>query len=428
MKQRRLSSSGLLWLLYTLYVVYGGTLPFHFTTDPAFVAAKLHRLPLNPLIEPDTGRRLSMPDVTQNVIFFLPFGFLGALAQRTAGRRGARSVGQLLLLGAALSCAVEAMQLFTLDRVTSVSDVLADTLGSVLGAVVAVSALSATLVNFRATPLLRKLRDRRAFVLAAALAFLCLGAWVPFDATIEVGTIASHVRALRADLWQVGPWLLQNPDLSVLGPTLVSVAAAMWLHRQNAASAAVTAATASLVVSIAVTVAQCFVTSRLPGLAAILAATVGAAAGAAWWLTAEASDLPRVGWIIALLVATLTVQLLDVGGLGVVWPRLEGFGPDPGQCSTALFVTIWRGLGRAILYLPLGFALGQTDEGHHRRVHAVAIALGGGAVVEVVRRLVGCQADLFAVVAGGLGAWLGYQIGVDGSVRWTALVEAVAQP
>jgi hypothetical protein len=41
---------------------------------------------VRPLLSPDTGRRLSIPDVVQNILLFVPFGALGFLACRNGGR------------------------------------------------------------------------------------------------------------------------------------------------------------------------------------------------------------------------------------------------------------------------------------------------------------------------------------------------------
>jgi glycopeptide antibiotics resistance protein len=66
-------------------------------------------------------------DVVANVLLFLPVGFLYRL---TGGRRRGA-----LLLGAAISAAVEAAQLFVPVRVTSAVDIVMNTLGAGVGAV-----------------------------------------------------------------------------------------------------------------------------------------------------------------------------------------------------------------------------------------------------------------------------------------------------
>jgi hypothetical protein len=65
-------------------------------------------------------------DIVQNLILFLPIGFLYRVTG--GGRRGA------ILLGAALSVSVEAVQLFIPVRTASPADFLTNTLGAWLGA------------------------------------------------------------------------------------------------------------------------------------------------------------------------------------------------------------------------------------------------------------------------------------------------------
>ena len=72
-------------------------------------------------------------DLLLNVVLFLPFGFI---ARRTPG--GARgNVLRVVLAGALLSAAIETAQLFLAPRFSSVSDVVANSLGAGGGALLA---------------------------------------------------------------------------------------------------------------------------------------------------------------------------------------------------------------------------------------------------------------------------------------------------
>jgi len=68
----------------------------------------------------------SLDNLVQNILLFLPVGFLYRL---TTGRRG------VLILGAGLSFGIETIQLFIPARTTSIVDLLANTVGAGLGAV-----------------------------------------------------------------------------------------------------------------------------------------------------------------------------------------------------------------------------------------------------------------------------------------------------
>jgi VanZ family protein len=109
---------------------------FRFVGDSAAIVERLADLPLNPLISPETGRRLSIPDVAQNTLLYFPFGILGFWAGAGA-RLTLRRVAVVTGYALALSVIVEALQLCTVDRVASVADVLTNTVGAGLGAVAA---------------------------------------------------------------------------------------------------------------------------------------------------------------------------------------------------------------------------------------------------------------------------------------------------
>src|SRR5260221_8785068 len=104
-----------LFVASAVFILYGTTIPFNFMLDRQQVLAHLSRITLNPLISPDSGSRVSIPDFVGNILLFVPLGFFGIWS--LAGRRSSvsRFVG-LTLVGCALSVAVETLQLFTYDR------------------------------------------------------------------------------------------------------------------------------------------------------------------------------------------------------------------------------------------------------------------------------------------------------------------------
>lgn len=69
-------------------------------------------------------------DIARNVALYVPFGLFGMLALRRTGFGGMARVTAVALL---FSCAVEAQQLYTADRVASVADVASAVCGTILG-------------------------------------------------------------------------------------------------------------------------------------------------------------------------------------------------------------------------------------------------------------------------------------------------------
>ncbi|HJU42355.1 MAG TPA: VanZ family protein [Vicinamibacterales bacterium] len=66
-----------------------------------------------------------------NVALYVPFGVLGMV---TLGRSGARGVARVTAIAVLLSFLVEALQLYTADRVGSLTDIASAAVGTVAGA------------------------------------------------------------------------------------------------------------------------------------------------------------------------------------------------------------------------------------------------------------------------------------------------------
>ena len=108
----------------------------------AIVYASLE--PFSPWLPPPAGTRffLFAPpmrwiryDALLNLLAYVPFGFFVALIARGASPR--RRIATGLLLGAAMSFAMESLQMYVPPRVASPNDLAANTLGALVGAVAA---------------------------------------------------------------------------------------------------------------------------------------------------------------------------------------------------------------------------------------------------------------------------------------------------
>ena len=70
-------------------------------------------------------------DVARNIALYVPFGLLGMVA---LGRSDFRGVVRVTALAILFSCANEVLQLYTVDRVGSVTDIVSAALGTIAGA------------------------------------------------------------------------------------------------------------------------------------------------------------------------------------------------------------------------------------------------------------------------------------------------------
>jgi glycopeptide antibiotics resistance protein len=74
---------------------------------------------------------ISPADVARNIALYVPFGFLGMMA---LGRSDVRGVMRVTALAVLFSCANEVLQLYTIDRIGSVTDVVSAAVGTIAGA------------------------------------------------------------------------------------------------------------------------------------------------------------------------------------------------------------------------------------------------------------------------------------------------------
>jgi VanZ family protein len=110
--------SRILWALLCACIVYG-SLGTWAAYQPAIWA---------PLL-------VVIPDVLENVLVYVAFGVLGALSMRDTYRRHwLRLVVRLMILALLFSAANEAGQLYTLDRVASLTDIVSAVIGTFVGA------------------------------------------------------------------------------------------------------------------------------------------------------------------------------------------------------------------------------------------------------------------------------------------------------
>jgi VanZ family protein len=171
---------------------------------------------------------------------------------------------------------VEVSQLYTLDRIASLTDVFAAIGGAVAGCLLAQPFTGATdLARSFAGPS-GMLDAAELPVLAALLAAIVIAAWWPLDPTLDVSTLAGRWRAFRSDAWQVDRPVMISQALLYACLTLVIATCAA---RLQTLSAAIVAAVAATGVAVAVDAGQLVMGARSIGLAAVASQLAGVTAG-----------------------------------------------------------------------------------------------------------------------------------------------------
>ncbi len=258
--------------LYLLFLAYGSFFPFHFRYDPDALARFLaHPVP----------QRLSMPDVAANVLLGVAFGALMVWGRWT-GRSLPGGLLRVIVLDALLAATVEAGQLYVPGRLASAADVVAQTLGSLAGFLVA-RALLVGAPDAAGTGLARGLRRRPALVLLAVLvAALTANALYPYVPTFDVSSVWHN---LKAGQWRPFASLAHAfwPDLlaeKVLAYAALGVLARLVLEPCPPGPAAVLAWGGATALAAGLEGAKILIVGRSPNVDTVGLAALGALGGA----------------------------------------------------------------------------------------------------------------------------------------------------
>jgi glycopeptide antibiotics resistance protein len=391
-------------------VLYGGTIPFHFAVDHASIAHKLHALPLSPWISPETGRRLSIPDVVQNVLFFVPFGIFGMLAGGVRGRWS-----RLFWVTASsflLSLLVETLQLLENSRVTSVADLTTNSIGAGAGAVLAFVGRGVALGAWPRLQSAGLAGVREIRPLAIWTVVLVVTAWQPFDVTLDVGTVASKVRGLQSDLWQFT--VLRDEGLVGLVTSLFVMSLAAYLSAIGVTRAGRRAAFAGTAIFTILEGSQILISSRMPSAWDVAVGTCGALAGAAIWSVSRGASWQRLG------LATISIATAAAAAMAMLSPfqispeyHTVGWLPLLGYYARTTFETVSHVIELALLYFPLGYGFAASSLPARRaRALALGIALVIAAPVEALQGwVIGRYPDLSDLLFSVVGTWIGLSAG-----------------
>ena len=330
-----------LWLGWAVFVIYGSLVPLNFHPLPWPDALRM--LLQAPMLDLGVAQRA---DWVANGVLYFPVGFLGAGVLMGAHPRAGRkllAITGALALGTALALAVELAQTAFPGRTVSRNDLLAEALGSALGAAAAWAGtrpLRALLAALQAggTGVWRLLGP------AYLLGYLAL-ALFPFDLLLNGPELASKLQGPSVAWWMVdlerdaSPWRqvakLSAEVLAVLPIGLYWAALRAGRHagtyRRPAAPGTGNASgstgglaaafTAGLALGLAIEGAQLLLASGVCQGVSVLTRALGWAAGAALmgW-----QDLPHAETVRAMLRrASLPLGALHAAllALSAGWPQ-----------------------------------------------------------------------------------------------------------
>ena len=221
---------------------------------------------------------ISLPDIAQNVLLYIPFGIFGVWVLRGSRLTRTAQVLSLVAVAFAYSATMELLQMLLAGRIASSLDVIANVVGAAAGFVLATpveQSLAIAADQARRTGLLG---TPARYVLAAIVATLVVAAWYPFDVTLDISTLGDRTRAIRRD-----PWLRPAAsELWMQGARFCLLAAVTVFSLPKLGRwAAPVAAVITVLIVVIVDAGQLAMGSQPIGLAAFVSQVAGSFAGAA---------------------------------------------------------------------------------------------------------------------------------------------------
>jgi len=187
-----------LLISYVLFIIYSTAVPFNFVLSWKMFSQRFSHIDWIPFY--GKYRLISRTDVIANIIFFIPLGILLGLQKILANYRNytLREWLVILGLGFSISSTVEFLQLFTLDRHTSISDILTNSSGTLLGAGIILLIYLKFHVPIKA--ILQRLFFEKPEMSIAAVLFIFIGLSysLPFTYQLNIASILHNFQQLSS--------------------------------------------------------------------------------------------------------------------------------------------------------------------------------------------------------------------------------------
>ncbi len=184
---------GLLTLAFAGFAIYGSLVPLNYT--PLEWTAAVERFRQISWLELGVVHRA---DWVANILLFVPLGFLGLASTEVDQRPGLRT-GVVVLLSlaiwSALSLSIEFTQLWFPPRTVSLNDLIAESIGAVLGMVLWMACGQRATEWFRRATTEAVGENLYAILLPGYLVFLAVTHWMPLDLSISPAELYDKYRS-----------------------------------------------------------------------------------------------------------------------------------------------------------------------------------------------------------------------------------------
>lgn len=385
---------------FIAFAVYASLLPFDLRPIP--LADAVHTL--RTTIFGPLPARLSRTDFLANVLLFLPVGF--ALTGSVLADRGwrfgpLRALPIVLPISVAASVAAEFLQTFTVRRVPTSVDILAQTIGCLVG-VLAWALAGGALTQWIRQTVAASPEDRLSRALTAYAAAWVFVSLAPFDITLDLGLLSQRFRSGQIALipfsdttaitWRAG-WDMLAEMLAAVPLGLLGVAG--WNRRRRRSKTAAFFFGAALVAI--VEMAQVFVRSHSATATDMLFGCAGVTLGlAAGQLSAREQALTATAGRSFSPTATAALALWSLVVAAYHWQPFN-FVFDPGLIKGRL--------ARLSLVPFAAYASGPSLNALNDVLTKLALAIPAGVIAAwIVRqppsRLTGAMVAAWTLVAG----------------------------
>jgi len=418
-----------LWVLYALFVVYGTTIPFKFSLDYHELAIKIAAIRLIPFVDSTTHNRASIPDMVQNMFLFVPIGTLGYLVKLRKRSGQVPNGAIVVLLGLCLSFSVEALQLFTPDRITSMTDLIMNTTG-VLAGFVAAYVISVSFVWCVSLAVARRyLWQPFMYYFLISLILVVIVEWEPFDFTLDVGSVLPKIKLLLISPFAFSSSLKSEPMLFfnffLLGFTCAALLRSVGMRVYTIWAFLLTSAVGVFLES-----SQLIVTSRMPQVQSVIAIWLACSCGSLFERINVGRSL-TVFWVLLTILATgISGAFMMLSPFHFVG-KYHGFNwvPFLPYYEQTSFVALGNFIESALLYAPMGFILKHLCS---EKKWVPLMAAGGALAISLpIEYLQGWIPDRVPDITSILGAVCGTILGVIGSSsgrqRFDAFVERITK-
>ncbi|MBW1801690.1 MAG: VanZ family protein [Deltaproteobacteria bacterium] len=398
-----LRAARVLWLLFTLFILYGILIPFKLVDSFDALATNIARSALVPFMDPD-GTRISIPDAVQNVLLFIPFGFFGFLSLKS---HKLFRVVIVTILGVLFSICVEILQLLTVERTSSINDVITNGVGTFLGVILAgvVLIVLAQLTHSYWFQIHGRLKTL--YPVLVGMIFILLGAFQPFDFTLDVGSVWGSVKGFIKD--PLGFTTLLKDELVVLWRfVLFAYVMALFFREAEHDFSLIKGFIIVMLLGVVGEGCQFIILSRSPTVQDIVVVLVGSVCGVILAGTqACLREISRGALVIAVAVVTFVcagVQLLHPFRLSDAYRMINMF-PFLSYYERTTFMALSNFIESAMLFFPSCFVLHTIlADGRSPRVAILIITLLIAVPLELAQ---GAIAGRYPDVTDILGALLG---------------------